>query len=41
MEVNVKIVLNDIEWDNVDLIQLALDRKHWLAVMNTGSTKLW
>jgi hypothetical protein len=38
-EDNVKTDLNEIAWENVGWIQLALDRKQRMAVLNTGSTK--
>jgi hypothetical protein len=32
---NIKIALREIEWDGVDWIDLAQDRDHWRALVNT------
>jgi hypothetical protein len=32
---NIKIDLREIEWDGVDWIDMALDRDHWRALVNT------
>jgi hypothetical protein len=32
---NVKIDIREIEWDGVDLIELAQDRDQWSALVNT------
>jgi hypothetical protein len=32
---NIKIDLREIEWDGMDWIDLAQDRDHWRALMNT------
>jgi hypothetical protein len=32
---NIKIDLREIEWDDMDLINLAQDREHWWARVNT------
>jgi hypothetical protein len=35
---NIKIDLRGIGWDGVDLIELALDRDQWRALVNTVMT---
>jgi hypothetical protein len=32
---NVKMDLREIEWDGMDWIDLAQDRDHWMALVNT------
>jgi hypothetical protein len=32
---NIKIDLREIEWDGIDLIDLAQDRDQWRALVNT------
>jgi hypothetical protein len=36
---NIKMDLRDIGWDDMDWIDLALDRNQWRALVNTGSMK--
>jgi hypothetical protein len=32
---NIKMDLREIEWDDMDWIELAQDRNHWSALVNT------
>jgi hypothetical protein len=32
---NIKMDLREIEWDGMDLIDLAQDRDQWVALVNT------
>jgi hypothetical protein len=32
---NIKMDLSEIEWDGVDWIDMAQDRDHWRAIVNT------